>query len=94
MAVETGLHRDPKRWHTSEQQVDQQRRISWTAYAIEVTLAYNFGHLPSIGHENITSKLPDEIDNVRLGVFYIRHRQNQGRIMSRMYQVSSKEDVI
>jgi hypothetical protein len=93
MAVEIGLHHDPKRWYASDQHVDQRRRVFWTAYAIEVTLAYNLGRPPSISHEHITTKLPAQTDDVQLGVLHIKHRQIQGKIMSKMYAVSSREDV-
>ena len=93
MAVEIGLHHDPKRWYASDEQVDQRRRVFWTAYAIEVTLAYNLGRPPSISHEHITTQLPTQTDDVQLGVLHIKHRQIQGKIMSKMYAVSSREDI-
>lgn len=92
MAVEIGLHHDPKRWYASEQHIDQRRRAFWTAYAIEVTLAYNLGRPPSISHEHITTKLPIESPDVQLGILHIRHRQIQGKIMSKMYNASSRSD--
>ena len=93
MAVEIGLHHDPKRWYASDQQVDQRRRVFWTAYAIEVTLAYNLGRPPSISYEHITTKLPAQTGDVQLGILHIKHRQIQGKIMSKMYAASSKRDV-
>ena len=93
MAVEIGLHHDPKRWYVSDQQVDQRRRVFWTAYAIEVTLAYNLGRPPSISYEHITTKLPAQTVDVQLGILHIKHRQIQGKIMSKMYAASYKRDV-
>lgn len=93
MAVEIGLHHDPKRWYMSEQHMNQRRRVFWTAYAIEVTLAYNLGRPPSISPEQITTRLPSDTSDIYLGILHIKHRQIQGKIMSRMYQISSGEGV-
>ena len=91
MAIEIGLHHDSKRWFPSEKHIEQRRRVFWTAYAIEVTLAYNLGRPPSISLEHITTKLPNDVPDAQLGILHIRHRQIQGKIISKMYQVSSND---
>ena len=93
MAIEIGLHQDSRRWYTSEQHIEQRRRVFWTAYAIEVTLAYNLGRPPSISLEHINTKLPNDVSDTQLGILHIKHRQIQGKIISKMYQVSSNDDI-
>ncbi|KAJ8117397.1 hypothetical protein OPT61_g1385 [Boeremia exigua] len=93
MTIELGLHHEHKLWYPSEQQLDQRRRVFWTAYAIEVTLAYNLGRPPSISHEHITTDLPKETYDVQSGIIHIKHRQIQGKIISQMYRASSQEHV-
>ncbi|KAJ6447310.1 C6 transcription factor [Purpureocillium lavendulum] len=85
-AVEIGLHCSLRGWQASSKDIDDRNRVFWTAYAIEISLAYNLGRPPSIGQEHITAKLPDITSrDTALGVHHIRHRQIQARIVSQVY---------
>lgn len=90
MAIEIGLHHAPKPWQASDQESDQKNRVFWTAYAIEISLAYNLGRPPSIGDEHITAKLPKYAEETALGIHHINHRQIQSRIVSQVYCSANK----
>ncbi|KAH6867577.1 fungal-specific transcription factor domain-containing protein [Thelonectria olida] len=84
MATEIGLHYSPKVWHATEQERNERGCVFWTAYAIEMSLAYNLGRPPSIGEEHITTALPVTSDAL-LAVHYVKHRQIQSKIISQIY---------
>lgn len=84
MAVEIGLHHAPKKPQKLPVQ-DRENRVFWTAYVIEISLAYNLGRPPSIGEEYITSSLPKFRDETCLGIYHIKHRKIQSRIISQVY---------
>ncbi|KAH7176399.1 fungal-specific transcription factor domain-containing protein [Dactylonectria macrodidyma] len=85
MATEIGLHCSPTIRHVSEQERDERSRVFWTAYAIEISLAYNLGRPPSIGEEHITAGLPVITNDTSLAVLYVKHRQIQSKIVSQVY---------
>jgi hypothetical protein len=90
MAIEIGLHYEPRASQTSERELDQRRRVFWTAYSIEISLAYNLGRPPSISEEHITAKLPKTTTDSAPGSHHIRHRQIQSHIVSQVYGGASK----
>lgn len=83
-AVEIGLHHLAKSPNVPEHG-DVYNRVFWTAYAIEITIAYNLGRPPSIGEEHITAELPLQSSETALAIQHIKHRQIQGRIISQVY---------
>lgn len=85
MAIEIGLHHAPKSWQTPSKELDRRSRVFWTAYALEISLAYNLGRPPSIGEEHITSSLPGNASDTYLAIQHIKHRQIQSRIVSQVY---------
>ncbi|KAH7157958.1 fungal-specific transcription factor domain-containing protein [Dactylonectria estremocensis] len=85
MATEIGLHCSPTVRHASEKERDERSRVFWTAYAIEISLAYNLGRPPSIGEEHITAGLPVITSETSLAVLYVKHRQIQSKIVSQVY---------
>lgn len=90
MAIEIGLHHEPRQAPSpsaADQEAiqDQRRRVFWTAYIIDISLAYNLGRPPSIGEEHITVRLPRVTRESALGIHHVRHRQIQSRIVSHVY---------
>ncbi|CAK7223177.1 hypothetical protein SBRCBS47491_005117 [Sporothrix bragantina] len=97
MAIEIGLHHEPRRpvplstaeltpeQEVQEQAQDRRRRVFWTAYVIDISLAYNLGRPPSIGEEHITVRLPRRTGEAALGIHHARHRQIQSRLVSQVY---------
>jgi hypothetical protein len=90
MAIEIGLHYEPKASQISEQELDQRRRVFWAAYSIEISLAYNLGRPPSISDEHITAKLPKKATDSSPSSHHIRHRQIQSHIVSQVYGGATK----
>ncbi|KAL1897621.1 hypothetical protein Sste5346_003927 [Sporothrix stenoceras] len=89
MAMEIGLHHEPRQPVAPSPEYenvrDQRRRVFWTAYVIDISLAYNLGRPPSIGEEHITVRLPHMTKDSALGIHHVRHRQIQSRIVSHVY---------
>lgn len=84
-AIEIGLHHSKADRSTLEQDTDERNRVFWTAYAIEITIAYNLGRPPSISDEHITADLPFHSVETALAIQHVNHRQIQGRIISQVY---------
>lgn len=57
----------------------------WTAYLLEITLAYNLGRPPSIDNDCITANLPDLEGEVSFAVHHIKHRRIQNKIIKSVY---------
>ncbi|TDZ22772.1 Protein STB5 [Colletotrichum orbiculare MAFF 240422] len=85
MATEIGLHYSPKVCNATEKDKNERACIFWTAYTVEMSLAYNLGRPPSIGDEHITTALPAAMSDALLAVHHVKHRQIQSRIISRVY---------
>ncbi|KAH0097549.1 acetamidase, partial [Aureobasidium melanogenum] len=91
MAVELGLHQSNNSVHITDTEADARNRVFWTAYIIEILLAYNLGRPPSIGEEHITAKLPVTPSTMPISIHHIRHRQIQGRIVASVYGAAQKQ---
>ena len=87
------MHYAPQAGQVSNKEIDKRSRVFWTAYAIEITLAYNLGRPPSIGYQHITARLPGDLGDAALGVRHIKHRQIQSQIVSQVYYGTSHGDV-
>nr|UMZ45319.1 hypothetical protein [Paramyrothecium sp.] len=85
MATEIGLHHLPRSPNTRDEQQDERNSVFWTAYSIEISLAYNLGRPPSIGEDYITAALPEARDETAIACHYVEHRRIQSRILSRVY---------
>jgi hypothetical protein len=85
ISVEIGLHRHRDSWRFGKPELDRRRRVFWTAYAIEMTAAFNLGRPPSISDEHIDTPFPEESPDILLGLHIIRHRRIQSRILNQMY---------
>lgn len=85
MAVDIGLHFALRPWQVTDRKLDDRSRVFWTAYAIEISLAFNLGRPPSIGEEHITTALPLQSSDTASGIHHIKHRRIQARIVSRVY---------
>ncbi|KAK4074901.1 transcriptional regulator family: Fungal Specific TF [Purpureocillium lilacinum] len=85
-AVEMGLHYAPKSEPASSSGMNVRSRVFWTAYAMEISLAYNLGRPPSICEEHITTGLPI-VDSAVFSsaLHHIKHRRIQSRIVARVY---------
>ncbi|KAG9828035.1 hypothetical protein KCU63_g15464, partial [Aureobasidium melanogenum] len=91
MAVELGLHQSYNSVHITDTEADARNRVFWTAYIIEILLAYNLGRPPSIGEEHITAKLPVTPSNMPISIHHIKHRQIQGRIVACVYGAAQRQ---
>ncbi|KAI5464195.1 fungal-specific transcription factor domain-containing protein [Mariannaea sp. PMI_226] len=85
MAIEIGLHYAPEGSQMVDGDLSQRSRVFWSAYAIEISLAYNLGRPPSIGDEHITASIIGQGNKTSLGIHHIKHRQIQSRIVSQVY---------
>jgi hypothetical protein len=90
MAMEIGLQSSSTASGLPESVKEQRNRVFWTAYAIEISLAYNLGRPPSIGEEHITTELPRVSSTTLFSSHHIKHRQIQSRIISQVYCVNAK----
>ncbi|KAL3964903.1 hypothetical protein ACCO45_001907 [Purpureocillium lilacinum] len=91
-AIEIGLHYAPRDGQAVDRDMAERSRVFWTAYSIEISLAYNLGRPPSIGEEHITARLP--VVNSRdlsFGLHHIKHRRIQSRIVSQVYNARSRD---
>jgi hypothetical protein len=91
MAIEIGLHQSSCTLQVTESEADERTRAFWTAYIIEIILAYNLGRPPSIVEEHITADLPDTSSTMAICLHHIRHRQFQGRIIAKVYGAARKQ---
>lgn len=85
MAIEMGLHNAASNNEFSPDDINRRSRTFWTAYAIELSAAYNLGRPPSIGEDFITANLPCSDETTTLSIHYINHRRIQHRIISQAY---------
>jgi hypothetical protein len=86
IAIELGLHSSSS--YTTQQErgeAEVGRRTFWTAYVLEITLAYNLGRPFSIGEEHITAVLPDHSTMGKTSTLHIKHRRIQHRLISKVY---------
>jgi hypothetical protein len=91
IAIEQGLHSSSSYViHQDTGQAEVGRRTFWTAFVLEITLAYNLGRPPSIGEEHITAALPTQPTTGMTSILHIKHRQIQHRLISKVY--GSKRD--
>ncbi|KAF2010258.1 hypothetical protein BU24DRAFT_496998 [Aaosphaeria arxii CBS 175.79] len=86
MAIELGLH-SSSNYSTVKYgtQAEERKRAFWTAYILEITLAYNLGRPPSIGEEHITTALPYQSNAIMTSALHTKHRRIQNCIISRVY---------
>lgn len=86
MAIELGLHSSSSYIALrGSKQAEERQRVFWTAYILEITLAYNLGRPPSISEEHITVALPKSLEGCATSTLHIHHRQIQHRLISRVY---------
>ncbi|KAF2188008.1 hypothetical protein K469DRAFT_567627 [Zopfia rhizophila CBS 207.26] len=90
MAIEIGMHNPSRASGLSESAKDQRNRVFWSAYAIEISLAYNLGRPPSIGEEHITAEKSNVSSTTLFSSLHIRHRQIQSRVVSQVYCINNK----
>jgi hypothetical protein len=86
MAIEIGLHLHPHK--RSAEYVDRNSRTFWTAYALEITVAFNLGRPPSVPEEHITTKFPVASSGSALAFHHVKLRQIQSKIMAKVYSFS------
>lgn len=91
MAIEIGLHQSSCTLQVAQSEAEERNRAFWTAYIIEIILAYNLGRPPSIAEEHITANLPDNFSTTEVCLHHIRHRQIQGRIIAKVYGAARKQ---
>jgi hypothetical protein len=59
--------------------------VFWTAYAAELTVAYNLGRPPSIPDEHVDALFPMELPDSVMALHHVRHRQIQSKIIAQVY---------
>ncbi|KAA8909979.1 fungal-specific transcription factor domain-containing protein [Sphaerosporella brunnea] len=91
MCIELGLHRDNNNWKFTPAERQLRRCVFWTAYTVEITVAFNLGRPPSITEEHIDAKLPEADPGLALAVHHVRHRQIQARMMASVYGAAVAE---
>ncbi|KAK5190174.1 hypothetical protein LTR92_009885 [Exophiala xenobiotica] len=91
MCIELGLHYLPRRPTPGQNQrlAECQRRLFWTAYALEITSAFNMGRPPSIAAEYVSTELPSSTPDSVMAIHHIRHRQIQAKIMAKVFRANS-----
>lgn len=89
MATQLGLHSSHADGRLLEQEVQRRRRAFWTAYVLEVSLAYNLGRPPSLADNHITANLPRVSDGLELAAHHAQHRQIQSKIITAIYSQST-----
>lgn len=91
MAIELGLHSSSNNpVLCGARETETRQRVFWTAYILEITLAYNLGRPPSIGEEHITIALPNQSATGMTSILHIKHRQIQHRLISKVYSANAK----
>lgn len=85
MSVEIGLHRHRNNWKFNEKELDLRRRVFWTAYAVELSAAYNLGRPPAIPDVHIDALFPKEATDNTIALHHVKLRQIQSRILSQVY---------
>ncbi|EAU37937.1 predicted protein [Aspergillus terreus NIH2624] len=86
LAIELGLHRHNDNWKLSEDELDLRRRVFWTTYAIEITLAFNLGRPASISFEDADAPFPKATEDMIMPIHHFRHRQIQEQMLSQVYR--------
>lgn len=86
MAIELGLHRHSDSWKLSEDDLELRRRVFWTTYAIEMTLAFNLGRPPSISYEDADAPFPKATADMVMPIHHIQHRQIQEKMLVHVYR--------
>lgn len=90
MAIELGLHRHNDSWKLSQDEFELRRRLFWTTYAIEITLAFNLGRPASISYEDADAPFPQATPDMIMPVHHIRHRQIQEKMLLQVYRGRKK----
>ncbi|KAJ4988028.1 C6 transcription factor [Stagonosporopsis vannaccii] len=85
LAVELGLHSSVHQSKLTDTAREERKRIFWTAYSLEISLAYNLGRPPSIGEEHITVELPTSSGKNAASLLHFKHRRIQSRIVAKVY---------
>ncbi|KAE8420864.1 fungal-specific transcription factor domain-containing protein [Aspergillus pseudocaelatus] len=93
IAIELGLHRHNDGWKFTTDELEHRRRVFWTTYAIEITLAFNLGRPTSISFEDADAPLPSNTEEVALSIHHIRHRQIQEQMLCVVYRSRSRNAV-
>ncbi|KAF9889320.1 hypothetical protein FE257_007430 [Aspergillus nanangensis] len=73
-------------WKLSEDELELRRRVFWTTYAIEITLAFNLGRPASISFEDADAPFPKGTQDMIMPIHHIRHRQIQEQMLSQVYR--------
>lgn len=93
MAIETGLHSSQRNSTVSDIEKDRRSRVFWSAYILEITLAYNLGRPPGISNDWITATLPELEDYESAALYLIRHRLIQNKIITAVYCTNTPDRI-
>ncbi|GKZ31499.1 hypothetical protein AbraIFM66950_012166 [Aspergillus brasiliensis] len=95
IAIELGLHRHNHRWKFTAAEIELRRRVFWTTYVIEISLAFNLGRPNSISYEDADAPLPSNSEEggaTAMAIHHIKHRQIQDQMLSFVYRSSRSHD--
>jgi hypothetical protein len=59
--------------------------VFWTAYAVELSAAFNLGRPPAIQDEHIDALYPEESADNAMALHHVSLRQIQSRILNQVY---------
>lgn len=74
-------------------ELELRRRVFWTTYAIEITLAFNLGRPASISFEDADAPFPSNSEETALSIHHIKHRQIQEQMLCFVYRSRSHDAV-
>ncbi|KAL2853571.1 fungal-specific transcription factor domain-containing protein [Aspergillus pseudodeflectus] len=93
IAIELGLHRHNKAWKFTVDELELRRRVFWTTYAIEITVAFNLGRPASISFQDADAPFPQNSQETALSIHHIKHRQIQEQMLCLIYRSRSHNAV-
>ncbi|BCS19683.1 uncharacterized protein APUU_20115S [Aspergillus puulaauensis] len=86
IAIELGLHRHNNAWKFTVDELELRRRVFWTTYAIEITVAFNLGRPASISFQDADAPFPRNSEETALSIHHIKHRQIQEQMLCLVYR--------
>lgn len=67
-------------------ELELRRRVFWTTYAIEITVAFNLGRPASISFQDADAPFPRNSEETALSIHHIKHRQIQEQMLCLVYR--------
>lgn len=74
-------------------ELELRRRVFWTTYAIEITVAFNLGRPASISFQDADAPFPNNSEETALAIHHMKHRQIQEQMLCLVYRSRSHNSV-